>query len=92
MSERRRTPLQRAESRQAKEPEQDQDEFRNMMRRRQEAEEKLRRHLESERDGRRIPPEELAGQAAGTSASTDPPAGARIPEEPGARSAARSPD
>lgn len=56
MTARRKTPLQRAGSRQAAEPDQDSDEFRNMMRRRQDAEEKLRRHLEGERDGRPIEP------------------------------------
>lgn len=56
MTGRRKTPLQRAGSRQAAEPDQDSDEFRNMMRRRQDAEEKLRRHLEGERDGRPIEP------------------------------------
>lgn len=51
MSERRQTPLQRAERRQAGPHEGEDDEFRNMSRRRQETEEKLRRHLEGERDG-----------------------------------------
>lgn len=54
MTGRRRTPLQRAESRHAAEVDQDSDEFRNMMRRRQDAEAKLQRHLEGERDGRPI--------------------------------------
>lgn len=54
MSKRRRTPLQRAETRHAAEPDQDTDGFRNMMHRRQDAEEKLRKHLEGERDGRPI--------------------------------------
>ena len=51
MSERRRTPLQRAELRQPGPHSGEEDEFRNMTRRRQETEEKLRRHLEGERDG-----------------------------------------
>ncbi|WP_372698184.1 hypothetical protein [Arthrobacter sp. JSM 101049] len=54
MSDRRRTPLQRAESRHSAEVDQDSDEFRNMMRRRQDAEAKLQRHLEGERDGRPV--------------------------------------
>lgn len=51
MTERRRTPLQRAERRQAGPHGGEEDDFRNMTRRRQETEEKLRRHLEGERDG-----------------------------------------
>lgn len=56
MTGRRRTPLQRSESRHAAEHGQDVDEFRNVMRRRQDAEEKLKRHLEGERNGRAIDP------------------------------------
>ncbi|GAA1354757.1 hypothetical protein GCM10009596_00840 [Arthrobacter rhombi] len=56
MTGRRRTPLQRSESRHAAEQGQDVDEFRNVMRRRQDTEEKLKRHLEGERDGRAIDP------------------------------------
>ncbi|MBM6622187.1 hypothetical protein JTF08_11265 [Micrococcaceae bacterium RIT802] len=66
MTGRRRTPLQRAESRHAAEPDQDTDEFRNMMRRRQDAEEKLKRHLEGERDGRPIPVEETPEHDSGS--------------------------
>ncbi|MGO2003066.1 hypothetical protein ACTXI0_02670 [Arthrobacter rhombi] len=58
MSERRRTPLQRAERRQAGPHSGEEDDFRNMTRRRQETEEKLRRHLESERDGVAVEPDE----------------------------------
>lgn len=59
MTGKRRTPLQRAESRHAAEVDQDSDAFRNMMRRRQDAEAKLQRHLEGERDGR--PVDDTAG-------------------------------
>lgn len=58
MNERRMTPLQRAERRQAGPHHGEDDEFRNMTRRRQETEEKLRRHLEGERDGVAIKPDD----------------------------------
>ncbi|WP_417233333.1 hypothetical protein [Arthrobacter sp.] len=54
MSARRKTPLQRAGTRHTGETEHEVDEFRNILRRRQDAEEKLKRHLEGERDGRPV--------------------------------------
>lgn len=58
MSERRRTPLQRAGGRQPGPHDGEEDDFRNMTRRRQETEEKLRRHLEGECDGVAVEPDD----------------------------------
>lgn len=80
MSGRRRTPLQRAESRHAAEVDQDSDEFRNMMRRRQDAEAKLQRHLEGERDGRPVddPNGPVGGAREDAREDTDPGSGQAV--------------